>query len=82
MKAKLIPLQAMMWTRRGKKVKQIKFGAVRKVADIWTPHRISARTLRNNKMVSLSIFEFSDLRYGDPRVKDADFTTRRLEQGL
>ena len=48
-KDKLLVLQIQNWIREGRKIKQVRFGQVKKVAGIWVPHKISARTLRSGK---------------------------------
>lgn len=81
-KSKLMPLQGKMWIAKGKRIKQLRFGGVKKIDGIWTATKISARTLRGGKVESTTVLLFEGMKFGDPTVKAADFSQRRLEQGL
>jgi outer membrane lipoprotein-sorting protein len=81
-KDKLAPVQAKNWIREGKKIKLIKFGQLKKIGEVWVPHKISARTMQNGKPVSTTVLAFSGVTQDNPDVKESDFTQRRLEQGL
>ena len=81
-KEKLIPLQAKMWVKEGKKLKYMKFGDIRKVDGIWTVHKLSVRTVKNGKVESTTVMQFKSLKFNDPSVSEADFSERRLEQGI
>jgi outer membrane lipoprotein-sorting protein len=81
-KEKLIPLQAKMWVREGKKLKYMKFGDVRKVDNIWTAHTLSVRTVKNGKVESTTVMQFKSLEFNNPSVSDSTFSERRLEQGI
>ncbi len=81
-KSKLLPLQTRLFVREGKKIKLIKFDAIRQVSGLWTPHKITAWTTRGGKTESMTVIVYSSLKYGDPSVSASDFEQRRLEQGL
>jgi outer membrane lipoprotein-sorting protein len=81
-KSKLMPLQAKMWIKKGKRIKQLRFAGVKKVDGIWIATKLSARTLRGGKVESTTVLAFDAMKFNDPTVKAADFSQRRLEQGL
>ncbi|MCP4605780.1 MAG: outer membrane lipoprotein-sorting protein [Proteobacteria bacterium] len=81
-KQKLVPLQAKMWIKEGRKLKYIKFDEIKKIDGIWTTHKLSVRTMKNNKVESTTVMKYLIIKYNDASVKDTDFTERRLEQGL
>lgn len=81
-KEKLIPLQTKAWVIEGKKLKYTKFGDVRSVNDIWVPHKVVVRTVKDGSAVSSSTLVFSEVAFDQEDVKESDFTERRLEQGL
>ena len=81
-KAKLMPLQIKARVKKGKKIKYLKFGDIKKVDGIWIAHVLTARLVRNKKMESESTFTFTDLKLNNPEVKDEDFTQRKLESGV
>ncbi len=81
-KDKLMVLQVKSWVRKGRKLKFMKFSKIRQVGGVWFAHKISARTTQAKKVLSTTVLSFAGVKMDDPSVKDADFTTRRLEQGL
>ncbi|MCG8555202.1 MAG: outer membrane lipoprotein-sorting protein [Proteobacteria bacterium] len=81
-KSKLMPVQSKAWVMEGRKLKYLKFTQLRKVDGIWMAHRIAVRTVRKGKVESTTVLEFDGVRFNQPSVTDADFTQRRLEQGL
>ena len=81
-KSKLVPVQAQMWIKSGRRIKQMKFDDIRLVENAWIPHEIKARTLRGEEVESVTVLEFADVVINDPDVQESDFTLRRLEQGL
>ena len=81
-KEKMMPVQAKNWVREGKKIKLMKFGNIKKVDGIWVAHKISARTKQSSKTLSTTVLRFTDMKFNDPGVSDADFSQRRLEKGL
>ncbi|MGM0578453.1 MAG: outer membrane lipoprotein-sorting protein [Myxococcota bacterium] len=81
-KSKLVPLQAKHWVREGRKLKYMKFQKYRKVDGILVAHEISARTVQGDEVLSTTILTLSDLSFDNEEVSEADFTQRRLEQGL
>lgn len=81
-KANLLAQQSKIWVSKGQKIKLMKFTQFKQISGIWVAHKILARTLQNGKPLSTTILTFSGLKYNDPTVKAADFTQRRLEQGI
>ncbi|MDJ0762481.1 MAG: outer membrane lipoprotein-sorting protein [Myxococcota bacterium] len=81
-KSKLMPIQAKIWVKEGRKLKYMKFDDIRKVDDIWTAHRLTVRTLKNGKVESTTVMMYHSLKYNQASVTDAEFTERRLEKGL
>ncbi len=81
-KDKLMVLQVKSWVRKGRKLKFMKFSKIRQVGGVWFAHKISARTTQAKKVLSTTVLSFAGVKMNDPAVKDADFTTRRLEQGM
>lgn len=81
-KDKLMVLQVKSWVRKGRKLKFMKFSKVRQVGGVWFAHKISARTTQAKQVLSTTVLSFAGVKMDDPAVEDADFTTRRLEQGL
>ncbi len=81
-KQKLAPLQLKAWLTRGHKLKYIKASDFEKIDDVWTPRRMQAKTVRDNAVESETVIEVLNVKYGAAEVTEADFTQRRLEQGL
>ncbi len=81
-KSKLIPVQAKMWVREGKKLKYLKATRIKKVGGIWLPHRMAIRTVRGKKVQSTTVLDFLSIKVGDASVKSGDFSQRRLEKGI
>lgn len=80
-KSKLRVVQIKNWMSGGK-IKYVKLSDFRKIAGIWTQHRMQARTLRGTKVLSETLLGTVNVRLNDASVSDADFTPARLEQGL
>ncbi len=80
-KDKLLAVQIKAWVTAGKKLKYTKFEDIRQVDGFWVPHKILVRTVQSGDVVSQSIVQMSDVRFGADMTDD-DFTQRRLEQGL
>ena len=70
------------WITEGKKLKYMKFGDVKKVDGVWTPFKLSVRTMRAGKVESMTTLVFNRIRHNQDSVTDSDFTERRLEKGL
>ena len=81
-KSKLMPLQIKARVKKGKKIKYLKFGDVKKVDGVWVAHHLSARLVRNKKMESESVFVFKQLKLNDPAVTEDNFSQRALEAGI
>lgn len=81
-KSKLMALQWKAWQREGRRMKYFKLRDIRKVQGVWVPHRVDVRSIRGNELESSTELQVVDIEINAPSVTDADFTTRRLEQGL
>lgn len=81
-KDKLVPLQSKAWVVAGKKLKYTLFKDWRKVDGIWVAHDVTVRTTRGDELLSTSTLTTSEAHYNLPDVDEAEFTERRLEQGL
>ena len=81
-KEKLIPLQAKIWVKEGKKLKYMKSGDIRKINGIWTVHKLAVRTVKNGKVESTTVMQIKSIKFDDPSVSGSDFTERRLERGI
>jgi outer membrane lipoprotein-sorting protein len=81
-KTKLIPLQAKMWVKAGKKIKQVRFDDIKDVGGILVPHTLKARTKRGKTVESTTVLQFTELSHGNADVSDTDFNQRALEKGL
>lgn len=81
-KDKLLPLQAKIWVEEGKKLKYMKFEDIKKVNGIWTVHKLLVRTVKNGKVESTTVMQFTSIKFDEPSVTDSDFSERRLEQGI
>lgn len=81
-KQSLLPVQIKAWVEKGRKLKYIKFSGIKKVDGIWTPHKISVRTVQNKKVESETVISVMSAKYNQSSINDADFTKRRLEKGL
>ncbi|MCP4602224.1 MAG: outer membrane lipoprotein-sorting protein [Proteobacteria bacterium] len=81
-KQKLIPIQAKMWIKEGRKLKYIKSGEIEKIDGIWVTNKLSVRTVKNNKVESETVMKTDSVQFNQASVKDSDFTERRLERGL
>jgi outer membrane lipoprotein-sorting protein len=81
-KSKLLPVQVKAWVKEGKKLKYIKFTELAQVDGIWVAKRLVVRTVRGKTVESETVMELADVRFNQPSVTDAQFSERRLEQGL
>jgi hypothetical protein len=81
-KDKLMPIQAKMWIKEGKKLKYMKFEEIKKIDGIWTVHKLIVRTVKNGKVESTTLMASENIRFNDPSVSDSDFSERTLEQGI
>jgi hypothetical protein len=54
----------------------------KQIDGIWTPHKLTVRTVKKEKVESTTIVKFTSVKYNQASVKDNDFTQRRLEKGL
>lgn len=81
-KSRFLPLQIKAWLARADRTKFIKIADAQKVGGVWTPYVVRARTLANGKVESETTLQTLSIDFGAEQVSDADFTTRRLEQGL
>ncbi len=70
--------KAIMWDVNGNLLKDIKFGDIRKVQNIWTIHTMD---VKNHKTNHSTIFTFKDVDYLS-EVKDGLFTEQSLRRGL
>ncbi len=80
-KSKLMPLQFKSWVVKGHMIKYIKVSGLRRVDDIWTPHRMQARTMSGQTVVSETTLDVQSVRYGSDEVTDDDFSQQRLAPG-
>ena len=81
-KEKLIPLKSKAWVKEGKKLKYTKFSDFKKIDGLWFSNKIDIKTMRNNKVESLSSMIFVKRQLNQPEVKPDDFSLQRLEKGL
>lgn len=81
-KEKKMALQVQAWLADGRSVKYLKSSQVRPVDGVWIAHELTARLVRDGKVRSTTVLELSHVRLNVEAVTDADFTQRRLEQGL
>ena len=81
-KSKLMPLQVKSWVREGKKLKYIQFRKIKKVDNIWTAHRIVARTKKGKKVQSTTILDFTEMKFNQADVVADLFVQSRLKRGL
>ena len=81
-KSKVMPLQAKMWVKAGKKLKFVKFEEIKDVNGILVPHKLSARTVRGKKVESTTVLHFTELSYDNADISDDNFSQRQLEKGI
>jgi len=81
-KSKLLPLQVKAWLKGGRRVKYIKFSKLEQVSGIWFAHRAAAQTRNQSAVESTTTLSFEGVKMNDPSVTKAQFSLRRLEQGL
>ena len=81
-KAKLMTLQAQAWLTDGQSQKLMKSTEVRMIDGVWIAHELTARLMRAGEVRSTTVMKLSHLRLNTAGVTEADFTQRRLEQGL
>ncbi len=70
-----IPIRSEYWDPQGNPIKTIIVSEIRRVDDIWTPHRIEAVRLKNGHR---TVFEISDPDY-HTEIDDFVFTKRALD---
>jgi hypothetical protein len=81
-KQKLVALQFKGWLVDGKRTKYFKASELRSNDGIWSPQRITMRTLEGSKLLSETVIDYLNLSYNSTEVTDSDFTQQRLEQGV
>jgi outer membrane lipoprotein-sorting protein len=81
-KAKMLPIQVKAWVREGRKLKYIKFGDIKQLGGVWTPHKIMAKTVRGKEVQSTTVIQISDQTVNNADVVAEYFTQRQLEAGL
>jgi outer membrane lipoprotein-sorting protein len=81
-KTRLLPLQSKIWVAEGRKIKLIRSDQIKRIGKVWVPHRMSVRTVRGKEVLSTTVLDFLSVKLDDPSVKESDFSTRRLEQGI
>jgi outer membrane lipoprotein-sorting protein len=81
-KSKLMPIQVKAWVIEGRKLKYIRFDEIRQVDGVWIAHKLSARTVRNKKVQSTTVLNFSQFDLNQDQVTDEMFTQKKLQQGL
>ena len=81
-KSKLLPIMVKAWVRKGKKVKYIKFGDLKKLGSVWVPHKIMARTAWGMKVQSTTVIQITEQTSDNADVVAEKFTQRQLEAGL
>ena len=62
--------------------KYIQAKNLKRIDGIWIAKRVIARTVRGGEVISESVMEHRNVSFDNDDVTKADFTTRRLEQGL
>ena len=70
------------WMTEGRRLKFIKFTDFKKLDGVWFPHKILAQTKRGKEIESRTAIVFTGIKLNQADVTAADFTQRRLEQGL
>jgi outer membrane lipoprotein-sorting protein len=81
-KSKLLPIQGKAWVKEGRKLKYLKNEDIKKVDGVWVPHKLTVRTVKNGKVESTTVLSFLSVKLNQASVNDAEFTERRLEQGI
>jgi hypothetical protein len=81
-KSKLMVVQSKSYLGDGQRVKYTQFRNIQRISGVWTALEIIARTVKGSDAVSTTVITLSDVKYNQPTVTEADFTERRLEQGL
>ncbi len=81
-KAKMMPIRSKHWIKKGKKLKYMKMGHIKKIDGIWIAQKLSARTARNKETLSKTVLTFSKIKFNNPEVTAERFSQRTLEKGL
>ncbi|HEY6878587.1 MAG TPA: outer membrane lipoprotein-sorting protein [Polyangiales bacterium] len=81
-KSKQLVVQIKAWSADGKKTKYFRASDVRKVDDLWTPHRLQMRTVEQGKEPSETVIDVLSVTNRSAEVTDADFSEQRLSRGL
>lgn len=81
-KQKLVALQFKGWLVDGKRTKYFKASELRSIDGIWSPQRMTMRTLEGSTLLSETVIDYLNLSYNSTEVTDSDFTQQRLEQGV
>lgn len=81
-KSKNMPIQIKAWVIEGRKLKYIKFDDIRRVDGIWIAHKMSARTVRNKKVESTTVLNFTEFMLNQATITDEMFTQKKLQEGL
>ncbi len=74
-------VQALNYIKIGKKLKYMKVLDLKEIDGIWTTKKMQMVTKKGKKTLHKTIFEFSDIKYGQD-LEESFFTTRTLERGL
>lgn len=81
-KSKLMPLKVKAWVKEGRKLKYMKFGKLEQIDGIWVAQKITVRVVKAGETQSTTTLEMSSVAFDSEKVKEDDFTQRRLETGI
>jgi hypothetical protein len=81
-KSKLVTVRMRAQLAEGHKTKYIRASEFKAAGSQWTAHRVEARTVQGDKLVSKTMLVTLKFANDDPSITDQDFTKSRLEQGM
>lgn len=81
-KSKLSTMRVRAELSEDHKTKYIKASDFKLVGKQWVPHRVEARTVAGEKLLSKTVLVTLETESGENSASEEDFTKRRLEQGL
>lgn len=81
-KDNFVAVKGKTWLKKGKKVKVMQVGGLKKIQGIWTNETLTMTTQdRKGRRIHATVLQFDNMKYNEG-VKDSLFTTQRMEKGL
>ena len=76
-----VVIRTVHWLKKGKRLKYMEAGDLRRIDGIWVPHELTMTTKKGKETLHRTLIHVSNVRF-DQDLDEQMFTVRRLEKGL